>query len=117
MLSTYVLDGKTPVTEPDPKKWEGWMKKACRTVRYDTATVRLAGNKIGEVRVSTVFLGMDHQLGKGPPLLFETLVFGGPIDQEQDRCSTWEAAEKMHELMCERVKRAAREVDDELHSN
>lgn len=110
MSYKYILDGKTPVAEPDLMKWGEWMQKANRTVRKDTATVKLAGQPIGEVRVSTVFLGLDHSFGEGPPLLFETMVFGGPLDQEQDRCSTWEAAEKMHELMCERVKRGTAAV-------
>lgn len=38
------------------------------------------------VSVSTVFLGMDHRhFGEGPPILFETMVFGGPLDMQQVR--------------------------------
>ena len=110
MSDKYVLDGKTPVAEPDLMKWANWMETCNRVVRKDTATVKLAGEPIGEVRVSTVFLGLDHSFGNGPPMLFETMVFGVALDQEQDRCSTWEAAEKMHELMCERVKRGTAAV-------
>ena len=106
----YILDGKTPVVENDLTKWAEWMQTGNRVVRHDTADVKLAGKPIGEVRVSTVFLGLDHWFGDGPPMLFETMVFGGALDQEQDRCSTWEAAEKMHELMCERVKRGTAAV-------
>jgi hypothetical protein len=36
------------------------------------------------------------------------MIFGGPLDQECDRCSTWEAAEKMHEKMMERVRLGAK---------
>lgn len=57
------------------------------------------------VGVSTVWLGVDHQFGDGPPLIFETMVFGGPLDQEQERYSTEEQARAGHEDM---VKRAAR---------
>jgi hypothetical protein len=57
-----------------------------------------------DVRVSTVFLGLDHSFGTGPPLLFETMVFGGPMDQEQGRCTTWEEAESLHATMVARVK-------------
>lgn len=32
----------------------------------------------------------------GPPLLFETMVFGGPDDQWMDRYTTWEQAEEGH---------------------
>jgi hypothetical protein len=48
------------------------------------------------VRVSTVFLVMNHNHFGGPPILFETMVFGGPMDQEQRRCSTWAEAEAQH---------------------
>ena len=58
---------------------------------------------IGDVRVSTVFLVIDHQWGSGPPLLFETMVFGGEYDQDQERYSTWKQAEKGHRAMCKKV--------------
>lgn len=73
------------------------MQTANRRVREDL----LAGG----VRVSTVFLGLDHSYGDGPPLLFETMVFGGPLDQEQDRCATWEDAEQMHEKLVVRARK------------
>lgn len=39
--------------------------------------------------VSTVWLGLNHSWeDNGPPLTFETLVFGGPLDQQQERYST-----------------------------
>jgi len=44
-----------------------------------------------KIRVSTVFLGLD--LGSGdPPIVFETMIFGGDHDQYQERYSTWEEA-------------------------
>jgi len=110
MSEHYILDGKTPVPV-DLITWAKWLNTGNRIVKKDTATVKLRGQPVGEVRVSTVFLGLDHSFGEGPPLLFETMVFGGVLDGEQDRCSTWDAAEKMHDLMCERVKNATNEVD------
>jgi hypothetical protein len=42
-----------------------------------------------------------------PVVLWETMVFGGKLDQEQDRCSgSREQAEAMHARMVERVKRS-----------
>ncbi len=41
--------------------------------------------------VSTVYIGMDHSFGDGPPLIFETMVFGGD-DEIQVRYSTKEEA-------------------------
>ncbi len=44
------------------------------------------------IMVSTVFLGLDHGLGGHPPVLWETMIFGGKHDQFQERyCSKSEA--------------------------
>jgi len=62
--------------------WARWMEAeaAARTV---------ARTDIDEgVRVSTVFLGIDHSFGRGGPVLFETMVFGGEYDQEMERYRT-----------------------------
>lgn len=48
------------------------------------------------VVISTVWLGLDHQWGDGPPLIFETMVFGGPNDQDQYRYSTEDEARAGH---------------------
>jgi len=56
-----------------------------------------------EIFVSTVFLGLDHQFGQGPPVLWETLVFGGSLDGEMDRYTSRAAALAGHQRMCERV--------------
>jgi hypothetical protein len=61
---------------------------------------------IGEVEISTVWLGIDHSFGLSPNILiFETMVFGGPCNQEQDRYSTLEEALKGHEHYVAKVKR------------
>lgn len=72
---------------------------------------RVAETFVGETRISTVFLGLDHSFSadSDEPILFETMAFNGPLDQEQERCSTWEQAVTMHEKMVERVKEAQKE--------
>lgn len=56
---------------------------------------------IGDVRVSTVFLGLNHRWGPGPPLLFETMLFSEKRDVDwQERCSTWDEALAMHARGC-----------------
>ena len=70
----------------------------------DTESRRVALTAIGGSEVSTVFLGLNHNHRGGPPLLFETMIFGGPLDQEQDRCGTWDEAVALHERMCQRVR-------------
>jgi hypothetical protein len=88
----YILLDKTPVPEPSLSRWGMWMEIADR---------RVALSKFGDVEVSTVFLGIDHNFWDvGPPLLFETMIFGGPLDQEQWRYSTWEEAEAGHQAAC-----------------
>jgi hypothetical protein len=46
------------------------------------------------IRISTVFLGINHQHGVGPPLLFETWAEGAVDDQI--RVSSWEEAIQVH---------------------
>ena len=90
MIDKYILDGHNPVPCDDPVEWATWLQAADRTV----AKTETPDGTI----VSTVFLGLDHRLiDNGKPLLFETLIFGGHLDGEQWRCSTWEEAEAQHE--------------------
>jgi hypothetical protein len=71
--------------------------------RFDA---QIADDNIDEVRVSTVFLGMDHNSDHdGPPLLFETMIVGGLLDQFRMRCTTYEEAEVMHQIVLAMVRR------------
>src|ERR1044071_2919366 len=87
----YVLggeDGHTPVPCEDLGTWAEWLSRADRLI---------ARTRLGGTTVSTVFLGLDHQFGDGgPPLLYETMIFGGPLDGYCRRCSTWDQAEAQH---------------------
>lgn len=95
MSDKYILRDHKPIPCADLKIWAQWFESADRIVRKTS---------IGTAKVSTVFLGIDHNFGeKGKPLLFETMIFGGPHDQYQDRCSTWDEAEAMHVKACELV--------------
>jgi len=51
-----------------------------------------------EIRVSTKFLGMDHCYNDGPPVLFETMIFGGAHDQYQERYTSWKKAKEGHAI-------------------
>jgi hypothetical protein len=91
----YILDERgNPVLEPDLLTWAKWFETADRIVATTT---------VGEVKISTVFLSLDHAWGGGPPLLFETMVFGGALDQEQMRYSTRAEALAGHTEMVKRV--------------
>jgi len=81
-----------PVPCDDLFKWGEWMQSANRHV---------GDTWLGDIRISTVFLGLNHEYRPDlPPLLWETMVFGGSMDQEQERCSgNREQAEAMHARM------------------
>ena len=96
MTDKYILDENgEPQSEPDLMKWAEWMERDDRVLRK---------TDVGESRISTVFLGLDHRFGDdGPPLLFETMVFGGTLDQKQDRYATRQEAMRGHDSMVSRV--------------
>jgi hypothetical protein len=56
----------------------------------------VGGTRVGPAWVSTVWLGMDHGF-MGPPLIFETVVFGGIDDMEMERYHTEAEARVGHE--------------------
>lgn len=60
---------------------------------------QIAEEYIGDVRVSTVFLGIDHNFGEGRPVLWETMIFNGPdeIDESQWRARSHDEALENHE--------------------
>jgi hypothetical protein len=74
-LKHYILDADNRVVEVSPLGWAKWFEdNDNRVVGYTQIT--------SETSVSTVFIGIDHGfIGDGPPLLFETIIFGGPLDQ------------------------------------
>ena len=49
------------------------------------------------VEVSTVWLGLDYSIGPGPPLIYETMIFGGPHDERQWRYPNRDAALAGHD--------------------
>lgn len=76
----YILVGGQPVP-CDLPMWAQWFGSGDQHMVKKT--------QVGDVKVSTVFLGLDHNYSPtGPPLIFETMVFGGKMDQEEWRYST-----------------------------
>ena len=90
-------DGKTPVSTSDIMVWAACMGNEV------TKRVALDHDGEGKVSVSTVFLGIDHAFGGGPPVLFETMVFGGQYSESQMRYHTWDEALEGHNHACERL--------------
>jgi hypothetical protein len=95
----FILVGHEPVEEPDLVTWAVWMETADRHVKL---------TEQGDVRVSTVFMGLDHNFGDlfGLPILFETMAFVGHESVAQDRYRTWEEAEAGHARIVAEVFKA-----------
>jgi hypothetical protein len=96
MADKYILDEQHNAVPCDLMTWARWFEKGNRVV----AKTALPG-----CEVSTVFLGLDHRFGSdGPPIIFETMVFGGPFDQQGERYSTWAEAEAGHARWVEKCQ-------------
>lgn len=89
-------------------------------LREEYGNIRVAYTKIGRHRrrratravVSTVWLGIDHSFSlDGPPVIFETMVFGGLLDMETHRYTTREYALIGHRAVVELVREANEKLD------
>lgn len=99
-LGAYVLNAAgEPEPATDALAWGAWMATASRHV---------ADTQVGPVRISTVFLGLDHSFGHGRPVLWETLVFGGIRDGAMYRYETRDQAERGHQQMVDVIRDDAR---------
>jgi hypothetical protein len=66
---------------------------------FDIENRRVDETHVGALRVSTVFLGVDHNFtDRGSPVLFETMVFGANDHNDRycDRYCTAEEAREGH---------------------
>jgi hypothetical protein len=92
MFGQYVLDDDgRPLPCPDVAAWAAWAFEpdALRRRRVAYTYIRKS------VSVSTVFLGFDHAFSfepETPPVLWETMIFGGPHDRYQERYTSREDA-------------------------
>jgi hypothetical protein len=98
----YMLKNGRPVLCEDVVEWARWFETADRVVEQTT---------IGDVQISTVFLGLVHgfALGNGAPLLWQTMIFGGEHDQEQERYATLAEAKAGHWRWVREVEQMIRE--------
>ena len=95
----YLLadDGRTPVPISDVYRSVG-------AADSQDPHIPDGGTERNGVRVSTVFLGLDHSHSfDGPPVLWETMVFGGKYDGEQKRYSSFDVAQRGHQRMVAKV--------------
>ena len=95
-MAWYILDNNNkPVPKPTMEAAE-WMEENLerKKVAYD----ELKDLNGDDIRVSTVFLGLDHSWNSKELVLWETMIFGGEYDQGyQKRYTTYEHALKGHQ--------------------
>jgi hypothetical protein len=106
-LGLYVLDDDgDPVLVSDVVAWADW---------YETHSRFLAQTEFPWGKVSTIFLGIDESFvevmfGTDPlahkPTLWETMVFGGPLDLSQWQYKSKEDALEGHRQAVEKCKKA-----------
>lgn len=90
-----ILRGREVIVIKDFMEWAKVFENDQRIIMQTTKK---------DVMVSTVFLGLNHCFYPGAgDLWFETMVFGGILDGEQDRYETYEQAEAGHKRMCKSV--------------
>lgn len=82
-----ILDENKQIVEATLKEWVAFRESGKFVV--DRTRVR-------DDEVSTVFLCSDHSFGFGPPLWFETMIFGGEHHNWQERYSTYSEAQNGH---------------------
>lgn len=92
----YILDDAGHPRAVDVMAWCAWWERHDRTV---------ARTDLGDVVVSTVFLGLDHQRGIGPPILWETMVFASDGGGYTRRYATRAAAEQGHADTVDNIRR------------
>lgn len=88
-MDYWKLEGKLPV-RCDLYEWAKFFE--------DIENRCVAQDTIGEARISTVFLGINHNYStEGRPVLFETMRFIGNEIVSMRRYATYEEAEDGHQ--------------------
>lgn len=90
----HVLDRDNDHPKPvSHEEYERWLKHKERV----GVTWRILQSRVAGLFVSTVFLGLDHGMGQGPPVLWETMIFGNLHgDEFQERYTSHTEAVRRH---------------------
>jgi hypothetical protein len=89
-----------------------WAKRREDRPDYPRGYMRVAETILGlgsedEVRISTVWIGMDMNYARiGPPIIFETMIFGGALDENMWRYATEDEAVEGHRVAVALVRAA-----------
>lgn len=94
-MDHWILDENGEPQRTDLMTWARWFQ--------DTDARQISRTWLPNgIEVSTVFLGIDHNFGSGPPILWESLAFDkehGSMDGTMRRYETREEALAGHEAL------------------
>ena len=92
----YILNENNKPIKVSGIEYAMWEKNPTkRIVKKDT---------IEDIRISTVFLGLDHAFKSDTPILWETMIFGGEYDNYQERYTSYEDALIGHQKALDLIK-------------
>ena len=94
-MRIYILKGRQTVPVSF-LRWAVWFEE------LDELCI-VAKTRIGTATVLTVFVGLDCGSDSGPPMIFETMVTNGSMDGECTKYSSWEQAERGHQMTIEQL--------------
>jgi hypothetical protein len=101
-MNSFILDENDFPRLVDLTEYYQWQKALPEDIKTGIGFT-LALDKVEGVCVSTVYLGIDHGYGNGPPVLWETMVFcEGKNDQDFERSTSRKDALKVHRRFCEK---------------
>ncbi|MFZ1529012.1 MAG: hypothetical protein WAT19_09695 [Ferruginibacter sp.] len=100
-MDNYILDENDCPRFVTMEEYRNWHDNIPEEVQTGIGFT-LARDEEGDKCVSTVYLGMDHSFGSGPPILWETMIFcDGENDQACERSRNRKEALQTHKLFCE----------------
>lgn len=88
----YKLDQDNNIVKcEDFDEFMVWRNTQPRTHEHQTS-LHIGHTEIGDVYVSTIFKGLGLSMPFTEPLLFETMIFGGPNDTHRFEYATYDEA-------------------------
>lgn len=114
----YLLeaDGRTPRPEPDDSIWTDGMRAL-----HEAGAHSVGRDVIGEMAVSTVFIGADLDAADPLPCLWESALFRhagegrlGQIIQVITRYASWEAADAGHRRLVDALQALPPAAQEEM---
>lgn len=117
-LKYYALIDRKVVAVLDVRQWAHWFEAA-----RAAESTRIGRDVVGDVLISTVFLGLDHgfpPVDGAEPVLFESMVFmqrgEWNSDEVMQRYHTIEQAEAGHKALVDAFQRHAADASEQAET-